>query len=43
MAGTLTRGPDFAAVLERARPTGPAPERLLPCAGVPLVLVVGGA
>ncbi|MFS4108077.1 hypothetical protein, partial [Streptomyces sp. PD-S100-1] len=37
LAGTLTRGPDFAAVLERARPTGPDPVRLLPCAGVPLV------
>ncbi|GAB1332454.1 hypothetical protein ACE1SV_67930 [Streptomyces sennicomposti] len=45
LAGTLTRGPDFAAVLERARPAGPdpVPVRLLPCAGAPLVLVVGGA
>ncbi|MFI2641846.1 cache domain-containing protein [Streptomyces sp. NPDC018610] len=43
LAGSLTRGPDFAAVLEgAARPAGSAPAALLPCAGVPLVLVRGG-
>ncbi|MET8946469.1 cache domain-containing protein [Streptomyces sp. NPDC004542] len=41
LAGSLTKGPDFAAVLERARPRTVGGTRLVPCRGVPLVLVVG--
>jgi hypothetical protein len=41
LAGSLTRGPDFAAVLERGRPEGWRDLGLVPCDGVPLVLVVG--
>ncbi|MFR0356039.1 cache domain-containing protein [Streptomyces sediminimaris] len=40
LAGSLTRGPDFAAVLERARPGRFRGLRLIPCRDVPLVLVV---
>ncbi|MFJ3304153.1 cache domain-containing protein [Streptomyces sp. NPDC086549] len=40
LAGSLTRGPDFGAVLERARATTFAGTRLVPCRSVPLVLVV---
>ncbi|MEU1268650.1 cache domain-containing protein [Streptomyces sp. NPDC005799] len=39
LAGSLTKGPDFAAVLESARPARHDGMRLLPCRGVPLVLV----
>ncbi|MBK3646750.1 cache domain-containing protein [Streptomyces sp. MBT33] len=39
LAGSLTKGPDFAAVLERRRPTTAGGTRLVPCGGVPLVLV----
>ncbi|MGW3145275.1 cache domain-containing protein [Streptomyces sp. NPDC001177] len=41
LAGSLTKGPDFATVLERARATAFGGTRLVPCRGVPLVLVVG--
>lgn len=41
LAGSLTKGPDFAAVLERGRPGSWRDLRLVPCDGVPLVLVVG--
>ncbi|MGW5201492.1 cache domain-containing protein [Streptomyces spiralis] len=41
LAGSLTRGPDFAAALERARPAVRGEVRLVPCRPVPLVLVVG--
>ncbi|MER6351829.1 cache domain-containing protein [Streptomyces sp. NPDC001634] len=41
LAGSLTKGPDFAAALEGARPVAWRGLRLVPCAGVPLVLVVG--
>ncbi|MDF3302094.1 cache domain-containing protein [Streptomyces tropicalis] len=40
LAGSLTRGPDFGAVLERARPAAADGRRLVPCRSVPLVLVV---
>lgn len=40
LAGSLTKGPDFAAVLTRARPTRFGGTRLVPCDGVPLVLVL---
>ncbi|MEU0600702.1 cache domain-containing protein [Streptomyces sp. NPDC006393] len=40
LAGSLTRGPGFAAVLERARPAARGAVRLVPCRHVPLVLVV---
>ncbi|MER6631510.1 cache domain-containing protein [Streptomyces sp. NPDC000987] len=39
LAGSLVRGPDFAAVLEHSRPARSAGLRLVPCRGVPLVLV----
>jgi hypothetical protein len=39
LAGSLTRGPDFAAVLTEARSTRFEGMRLVPCDGVPLVLV----
>ncbi|MFE1291732.1 cache domain-containing protein [Streptomyces sp. NPDC058751] len=39
LAGSLTRGPDFAAVLAAARSTRHEDVRLVPCDGVPLVLV----
>ncbi|MFC3574045.1 cache domain-containing protein [Streptomyces yaanensis] len=42
LAGSLTKGPDFAAVLERGRPDTWGNLRLVPCDGVPLVLVVDG-
>ncbi|WP_089103886.1 cache domain-containing protein [Streptomyces hyaluromycini] len=42
LAGSLTRGPDFAAVLESGRPGTFGGVRLVPCRGVPLVLVVAG-
>ncbi|MEU8979442.1 cache domain-containing protein [Streptomyces sp. NPDC048309] len=41
LAGSLTKGPDFGAVLTGARSARPADGmRLVPCDGVPLVLVV---
>lgn len=40
LAGSLTKGPDFAAVLERARPVRFRGLRLVPCPDVPLVLVI---
>ncbi|MFJ9558486.1 cache domain-containing protein [Streptomyces fuscichromogenes] len=40
LAGSLTRGPDFAAVLESGRPATSDGLRLMPCRGVPLVLAV---
>ncbi|MEV8038286.1 hypothetical protein [Streptomyces sp. NPDC086182] len=40
LAGSLTRGPDFGAVLTAARPTRHEGLRLVPCDGVPLVLVM---
>ena len=40
LAGSLTKGPDFAAVLERGRPGIWRGLRLTPCDGVPLVLVL---
>ncbi|WP_217552174.1 cache domain-containing protein [Streptomyces sp. GbtcB6] len=42
LAGSLTKGPDFAAVLESGRPGTFGGLRLVPCRGVPLVLVVSG-
>ncbi len=39
LAGSLTKGPDFGAVLAGARTTRHDGMRLIPCAGVPLVLV----
>ncbi|MEU2426777.1 cache domain-containing protein [Streptomyces sp. NPDC007851] len=42
LAGSLTRGPDFAAVLESGSPGASTGLRLTPCRGVPLVLVVDG-
>ncbi|GAA3052469.1 cache domain-containing protein [Streptomyces glomeratus] len=41
LAGSLTKGPDFAAVLERARVEVWHGLRLVPCDGIPLVLVLG--
>ncbi|MFJ8198177.1 cache domain-containing protein [Streptomyces sp. NPDC096152] len=41
LAGSLTRGPDFGAVLERARAVAHGGLRLVPCRSVPLVLVIG--
>jgi hypothetical protein len=40
LAGSLTKGPDFGAVLAAARPTRHEGLRLVPCDGVPLVLVL---
>ncbi|NUP40837.1 MAG: hypothetical protein HOY76_28430 [Streptomyces sp.] len=40
LAGSLTKGPDFAAVLRRARPARFRGLRLVPCRDIPLVLVV---
>ncbi|WP_406441056.1 cache domain-containing protein [Streptomyces sp. NBC_01613] len=40
LAGSLTKGPDFAAVLERARPGRFRGLRLVPCRDIPLVLVI---
>ncbi|MEU9207057.1 cache domain-containing protein [Streptomyces sp. NPDC048415] len=40
LAGSLTKGPDFGAALARARPARLDGMRLVPCDGVPLVLVV---
>ncbi|MFF4799487.1 cache domain-containing protein [Streptomyces sp. NPDC001351] len=40
LAGSLTKGPDFAAVLQRARPALFRGLRLVPCRDIPLVLVV---
>ncbi|MFD8810347.1 cache domain-containing protein [Streptomyces sp. NPDC059627] len=42
LAGSLVKGPDFAAVLESGRPGSFGGMRLVPCQGVPLVLVVAG-
>ncbi|WP_234438690.1 hypothetical protein [Streptomyces sp. NRRL S-340] len=42
LAGSLTRGPDFAAVIEDAHGVDHGGLRLVPCRGVPLVLVVSG-
>ncbi|WP_030739293.1 cache domain-containing protein [Streptomyces sp. NRRL S-31] len=39
-AGSLTRGPDFGALLADARPGAHDGLRLVPCGGVPLVLVL---
>ncbi|MFF6996287.1 cache domain-containing protein [Streptomyces sp. NPDC008313] len=40
LAGSLTKGPDFAAVLHRAAPSHHDGLRLIPCEGIPLVLVL---
>ncbi|MCX4438291.1 MULTISPECIES: hypothetical protein [Streptomyces] len=40
LAGSLTKGPDFGAVLAQARTARHDGMRLIPCDGVPLVLVV---
>ncbi|CAL9373107.1 cache domain-containing protein [Streptomyces sp. enrichment culture] len=40
LAGSLTRGPDFGELLGTARPGTHGALRLIPCRGVPLVLVV---
>jgi hypothetical protein len=40
LAGSLTKGPDFAAVLQRARPRRIRGLRLVPCRDIPLVLVI---
>ncbi|MFD9329793.1 cache domain-containing protein [Streptomyces sp. NPDC060065] len=40
LAGSLTKGPDFGSVLTRARAESFEGMRLVPCDGVPLVLVV---
>ncbi|MFI6560555.1 cache domain-containing protein [Streptomyces sp. NPDC050534] len=40
LAGSLTKGPDFAAVLEHARPERFRDLRLVPCRDIPLVLVI---
>ncbi|GGV82087.1 MULTISPECIES: hypothetical protein [Streptomyces] len=40
LTGSLTRGPDFAAVLRTARTATWAGLTLVPCAGLPLVLVL---
>ena len=40
LAGSLTKGPDFAAVLQRARPGRFRGLRLVPCRDIPLVLVI---
>ncbi|MFE9998163.1 cache domain-containing protein [Streptomyces avermitilis] len=40
LAGSLTKGPDFAAVLAQARPEHFDGLHLMPCDGVPLVLVM---
>ncbi|MEU2711393.1 cache domain-containing protein [Streptomyces sp. NPDC007205] len=40
LAGSLTRGPDFAELLSAARPGTYGDLRLVPCRGVPLVLVL---
>ncbi|WP_246113649.1 cache domain-containing protein [Streptomyces montanus] len=40
LAGSLTRGPDFRAVLDGARPGHSHGMRLMPCDAIPLVLVV---
>ena len=40
LAGSLTKGPDFAAVLQRARPGRFRGLRLVPCGDIPLVLVI---
>ncbi|RPF37743.1 cache domain-containing protein [Streptomyces sp. TLI_185] len=40
LAGSLTKGPDFAAVLRRARPGRFRGLRLVPCRDIPLVLVI---
>ncbi|MEU4170156.1 cache domain-containing protein [Streptomyces sp. NPDC026665] len=40
LAGSLIKGPDFATVLAAARSTRHEDMRLVPCAGVPLVLVM---
>ncbi|MFE7171034.1 cache domain-containing protein [Streptomyces sp. NPDC057616] len=40
LAGSLTKGPDFAAVLDRARPQRFRDLRLVPCRDIPLVLVI---
>ncbi|MFJ6080851.1 cache domain-containing protein [Streptomyces sp. NPDC092369] len=39
LAGSLTKGPDFAGVLERSLPADLDGVRLFPCHGIPLVLV----
>jgi len=40
LAGSLTKGPDFAAVLQRARPGRFRGLRLVPCRDIPVVLVI---
>jgi hypothetical protein len=40
LAGSLTKGPDFGAVLAGAQTARLDGIRLIPCDGVPLVLVV---
>ncbi|OIJ64480.1 hypothetical protein WN71_028805 [Streptomyces mangrovisoli] len=42
LAGSLTKGTDFQAVLEGGRPVAAGGLRLVPCRRVPLVLVVDG-
>ncbi|MFI2205361.1 cache domain-containing protein [Streptomyces sp. NPDC020192] len=41
LAGSLTRGPDFGELLTAGRPAAHEGMRLVPCGGVPLVLVMG--
>lgn len=43
LVGSLTKGPDFGGVLERARAGRHDGWRLVPCDGIPLVLVVSAA
>ncbi|MEU3346097.1 cache domain-containing protein [Streptomyces sp. NPDC006700] len=43
LAGSLTRGPDFSAALERGHPVTHAGKRLIPCRGVPLILVIAAS
>ena len=43
LAGSLTKGPDFAAVLERGGPSRFPGTRLIPCRGIPLVLLISAA
>ncbi|MFJ8113988.1 cache domain-containing protein [Streptomyces sp. NPDC096132] len=42
LAGSLAKGPDFAAVLDGAGSAGADGRRLVPCGSVPLVLVTAG-
>ncbi|ANP52584.1 hypothetical protein J2Z21_000079 [Streptomyces griseochromogenes] len=42
LAGSLTKGPDFGELLAEARPAAYGDLRLVPCHGIPLVLVLAG-